>query len=900
MVETEDERQWQAKLNETAKSLMDKKLILDARDKLLRLKQERQTDISTAVAVVGTCPDMCPEQERYFRIETNCVSSFELDDSGKPDQTRMVKEYRRSGADQKEPLSHDLRPINVLKRTMTYLCLEIIDIELDPTESNKIGEWYDFIWSRTRSIRKDITQQHLINTESVSLIEKCARFHIFCAYHLCEEEVRDFDPKINNENLYNCLQTLKEFYFDLSTRFIYCDNEAEFRCYDILLNLRNGETLSELKHFRKDIRNCDDVRFAVKIYQSYHSRNHVKFFQMARRANFFMSCILNQYVNQFRIDLLTIMCRAYTIPKSNNAIPYPVEDVIEQFAFDNESELFNFCDLTDLKYDSENIYFQRNIAIYGANIKRRSHLLVQSKLTTTPGQAILAENGSMFPTTQILPVHSSFDNQNRLIFDPETFSTTNNNSFLRQNVVNIKEKDNISKQFSFVVNESETTSSEKNNSTNLFKWPTVEFKPVEKSLFQITNEPPKDLFANSFAPSSSFTFNVTKNFKSNENVMNEQKSTQISFSNVEQTTQPIPVIDPVVKESIFLDLVNELTEQECQESIERVKEISEREEFIESESNKCFDEIVMQVLGEVAHERLVAYLQWKRKKIVLEFSHNLLNELISDVVESTIEETIHKVKASYRQQQLISRSNDVFNSLFSTILKQIGQQVIYEQTELRNVQIKQWRCAFLLHKYWFRWHNFYLKRKQFRLYRDSFPAAPSFLLNGDYHQHDNFNRQSSNRTIIDRSYIKAYDSMKRNLAYSKYKNPKMLNQHVQNNMIEKQSKNQLTQLDYLKRNHFLQQKYFNRWLHLVRNKKRNFIRSQLPAAPRPIWERNPMNHRKFTHHMTIIDTPIKNANQSIQQNLLRKLNYDYDNTVEMIKRKLDERDAERYSRNRTK
>ena len=116
MVETEDERQWQAKLNETAKSLMDKKLILDARDKLLRLKQERQTDISTAVAVVGTCPDMCPEQERYFRIETNCVSSFELDDSGKPDQTRMVKEYRRSGADQKEPLSHDLRPINVLKQ----------------------------------------------------------------------------------------------------------------------------------------------------------------------------------------------------------------------------------------------------------------------------------------------------------------------------------------------------------------------------------------------------------------------------------------------------------------------------------------------------------------------------------------------------------------------------------------------------------------------------------------------------------------------------------------------------------------------------------------------------------------------------------------------------------------
>lgn len=41
------------------------------------------------------------------------------------------------------------------------------------------------------------------------------RFHILCAYLLCEEDMSDFDPKLNNENLNKCLLSLKEFYRDL-------------------------------------------------------------------------------------------------------------------------------------------------------------------------------------------------------------------------------------------------------------------------------------------------------------------------------------------------------------------------------------------------------------------------------------------------------------------------------------------------------------------------------------------------------------------------------------------------------------------------------------------------------------------------------------------------------------
>ena len=62
---------------------------------------------------------------------------------------------------------------------------------------------------------QDITLQQLCSKGCVELTEKCARFHILCAYFLCEEEITVFDQKMNHENLTKCLITLKQFYRDL-------------------------------------------------------------------------------------------------------------------------------------------------------------------------------------------------------------------------------------------------------------------------------------------------------------------------------------------------------------------------------------------------------------------------------------------------------------------------------------------------------------------------------------------------------------------------------------------------------------------------------------------------------------------------------------------------------------
>lgn len=65
------------------------------------------------------------------------------------DHAAAIKEYSRSSADQEEPLPHELRPSEVLSMTMDYLVTNIMD-----QGEGSYREWYDFVWNRTRGIRK--------------------------------------------------------------------------------------------------------------------------------------------------------------------------------------------------------------------------------------------------------------------------------------------------------------------------------------------------------------------------------------------------------------------------------------------------------------------------------------------------------------------------------------------------------------------------------------------------------------------------------------------------------------------------------------------------------------------------------------------------------------------------
>ena len=70
-----------------AKSMSDKVVLMDARDRIVRLRREalqKNTASNGTKSLKGTCPDMCPEKERYSRCEKRRLAPYEMiETSGK-------------------------------------------------------------------------------------------------------------------------------------------------------------------------------------------------------------------------------------------------------------------------------------------------------------------------------------------------------------------------------------------------------------------------------------------------------------------------------------------------------------------------------------------------------------------------------------------------------------------------------------------------------------------------------------------------------------------------------------------------------------------------------------------------------------------------------------------------
>ncbi|CAL8240621.1 unnamed protein product [Merluccius merluccius] len=324
-------------IGQTAETAEEKYRLLEQRDKIMRQGRPKRTDLVLSKVFVGTCPDMCPEKERYMRETRNQLSCFELvPDTEMVDHRAAIKEYSRSSADQEEPLPHELRPLPVLSMTMDYLVTQVMDQGLD-----NYRDWYDFVWNRTRGIRKDIIQQHLCCPQTVSLIEKCTRFHVHCAHHLCEETMMTFDTKINNENMTKCLQSLKEMYQDLATRQVYCPREAEFRLYNVLVKLNDGDILREVQQFREEVRNSPEVKFAVQAFTALNSNNFVRFFKLVKCASYLASCLLHRYFNQVRTKALLTLNIAHTVGSQRSTM-FPVVDLARMLMFRDADEASHF------------------------------------------------------------------------------------------------------------------------------------------------------------------------------------------------------------------------------------------------------------------------------------------------------------------------------------------------------------------------------------------------------------------------------------------------------------------------------------------------------------------------------------------------------------------------------
>lgn len=360
---------------------------------------------------------MCPEKERLMRVARLQVASFELDyETNTMDPSKAIKQYSRSSADQEIPLPHELRSEEVLKTTMTYLLHNIINLCDD--EEVSVGDWYHFVWDRTRGIRKDITQQELCSVTTVELLEQCARFHIHCSARLIAEDPGIFDQKINDENLTKSLQTLKYMYDDLKAKNIKCPNEAEFRAYVVLLNLNeSGNFLWEIKRLEKDILNSQEVRFALDVYFAVALNNYVKFFNLVRESTYMNACILLKYFTQIRLKAIFTIMRAYT-QRRGAKFSFNLSYLTEILNFENYESTANFMayygGLCDLDADIVNLDPGTFANVSTPYQMERALESVECKLDGTIAKAIC---GGELPSPDCflrIQPHSSFDDNGYL------------------------------------------------------------------------------------------------------------------------------------------------------------------------------------------------------------------------------------------------------------------------------------------------------------------------------------------------------------------------------------------------------------------------------------------------------------------------------------------------------
>lgn len=370
---------------------------------------KKSTDLSKVRKTVGTCPDMCPEKERFMREVQHQIALYEQTSEGREKYHKLaIKEYSRSSADQESPLPYELRPVPVLKLTMSYLLHNIMD--LCETPDVNIAEWYHFLWDRTRSIRKDITQQDLCCQGSVDLIEQCARFHIHCSARLVSEDPSVFDQKINTENLTKCLQTLKYMYHDLSLKGENCPNEPEFRAYIILLNLNDGNFMWEVQKLKKEVQKSQEVKFALDVHSSLDKNNYVKFFNLVKSTTYLNACILLRYFTQVRINALKAILKSYSPRVSFTQ--FSLSELSELLAFEGIHSTIDFLEYCNLYLNQERTHvildrksFELPSIPY---ILDRAVNVIESKRTCSVGEVICGKSlpPKYFETYE---PHTSFD-----------------------------------------------------------------------------------------------------------------------------------------------------------------------------------------------------------------------------------------------------------------------------------------------------------------------------------------------------------------------------------------------------------------------------------------------------------------------------------------------------------
>jgi nuclear mRNA export protein SAC3 len=339
---------------------------------------DKRKRLEDALDFKGICEDMCPEFEQVTRITEFDVKSEEKEVAPDgvsmwPAPARMVKKHYRSAAGQDAPLPMDVRSVDALRRTTDYLFDDLLGSD------DNLPSMHNFLWDRTRAIRKDFGL-HSTRTpeeikEQIYCFEAIARFHV-TALHLLSRKgfaADDFDQKQEVEQLGNTLLSLIQIYDDCQEKDIVCQNEAEFRAYFVVLNAHDQFIERRIQEWEgRNWFDEDIIQTALSLVHNMSSVREKKgplkpytaatltggasgnFFAIVEdpKVSYTMGCFAEIHFTWVRQLILEAIVRSYArqrdAPKSMTA-----RALNEFLRFDTDEEAVDFAKLHDLSFSTE-------------------------------------------------------------------------------------------------------------------------------------------------------------------------------------------------------------------------------------------------------------------------------------------------------------------------------------------------------------------------------------------------------------------------------------------------------------------------------------------------------------------------------------------------------------------
>ncbi|KAK2602205.1 hypothetical protein N8I77_008756 [Diaporthe amygdali] len=377
---------------------------------------EVRKKLSDAIDFKGICQDMCPEGEKVSRIVEYDVKLAEKTTSPNgqemwPNPDRMIKSFKRSAAGTDSPLPTEVRSPAALRRTVDYLIDDLL------RSDENLPSQHNFLWDRTRAIRKDFIFQNAMSaeerTDQIYCLENIARFHAVALHLLSQDNfaAEDFSEQQEREQLGKTLLSLMQVYDECEDMAgVNMENEAEFRAYYLLFNAHDPFVMQQMQDWDdKFWFNSSEIQTAVTLIEAMQnvwngrgplrpqvalttgSASNATYFSIVedRKVSYTMACFAEIHFTQIRRQLVKSIHKAYGRvrdgPKDLTA-----KVLNSMLRFDTEEQCVAFLEELEMEFSSEGadepyLVVERKRSIPGKTIRQSfSGVMVERKRGDRP------------------------------------------------------------------------------------------------------------------------------------------------------------------------------------------------------------------------------------------------------------------------------------------------------------------------------------------------------------------------------------------------------------------------------------------------------------------------------------------------------------------------------------